>query len=191
MDARYENAVALAADRRYAEAHAAVAGLLRDDPANAAALVLLGKIEYYMGRDASSQKAFERALTHEPDNFAAYLGLRYYRERRLKRIGIGLLLTVMIATGAGAAFFYNRQAASDAAALETLTALLREKNSVLEQKLAVVTAAQSRQAEESARWQSLLKDLAEKQKKRDAALDERLNKALEALFDARLKERGQ
>jgi tetratricopeptide (TPR) repeat protein len=188
MDALYENAVALAADRRYEEAKAAVESLLRDDPADAAALVLLGKIEYYLGHDRSSRKAFELALTHEPDNFAAYLGSRYYRERRLKRIGLGLLLAAVIISCAGAVFFYSRQAASDAAALETVTALLSEKNSRLEAKLATVTAAEAREAEESARFLALLNELVRKQRERDAGLEERL-KALEALLDARLGER--
>jgi hypothetical protein len=186
MDTRYENALNLAADRRYREAKGAVAELLRADPADAAALVLLGKIEFYLGNDGATRSAFELALTHEPENFAAYLGLRYFRERRLKRIGIGLLLTALLVIGAGAVFFYLHRAAADAVLLKTLTALVTEKSSLLEKRLEAVGAAQERQAEKSARLEELLKELV-KERGKDAALYERLKKDLEALLEAESK----
>jgi hypothetical protein len=184
---RMENAAALAADGRYTEAKAAAENLLRHDPADAAALVLLGKIEYYLGHDGASRRAFELALTQTPDDFAAYLGLQFFRERRLKRFGVGLLAAAVIALCAGGTFLYNRQAAADAAALQTLSALINEKNSRLEEKLAAVTAAQARQTEKSARLEKLLKDFLEKERQRDAAAYERLKKDIEALRDAMLK----
>lgn len=78
----YQKALELAATSRYREAREKLRGILGEQPDFTEALILLGKVEYYLRRSASSRLCFETALIYEPDNSAAWCGLQFYRERR-------------------------------------------------------------------------------------------------------------
>ena len=100
----YGKALELAATARYREARVKLQGILDTYPDYVGALILLGKVEYYLRRPASSRRCFETALTYEPGNAAAWFGLQFYRERRrsmLLGIVAACLLIAIGLTGAG------------------------------------------------------------------------------------------
>jgi tetratricopeptide (TPR) repeat protein len=83
-DKIYQNVLELAYTGRYVEAKAELEKLLALEPGQARALALLGKIEFYLGHFRSSRKAFELSLSYDASDFASYLGIQYFKERKLK-----------------------------------------------------------------------------------------------------------
>ena len=100
----YRKALELAATSRYREARDKLRGILDDHPDYAEALILLGRVEYYLRRSASSRRCFETALVYEPGNSAAWFGLQFYRERQrsvIIGVAVACLLLSIILTAAG------------------------------------------------------------------------------------------
>lgn len=126
MDVKQEYAVAfeLAATGRYGEARSKLLGILQNRPAYVDALVLLGKVEYYLKRYHDSRERFETVLTYEPGNFAAYFGLEYYKERARKTGFYIAVIVVLIFFSAAAAFLFF-----------SLSASFAKKSGVLEQRV--------------------------------------------------------
>jgi TolA-binding protein len=126
MDVKQEYAVAfeLAVTGRYGEARSKLLGILQNRPAYIDALVLLGKVEYYLKSYRDSRKRFETVLIYEPGNFAAYFGLEYYKERALKAAFYIAVIVVFIFFFAVAAFLYF-----------SLSASFAKKSGVLEQRV--------------------------------------------------------
>lgn len=78
----YQVALELASALRYEEAGQKLKFILSENPDNIDALILLGKVEYYLRLFPSSKKHFEAVLTHDPGNFEAYYGLQFFVERK-------------------------------------------------------------------------------------------------------------
>ncbi len=108
----YQVALELASALRYEEAGHKLKFILSEHPYNIDALLLLGKVEYYLRLFTSSKRRFETVLTHDPGNFEAYYGLQFFieRERRLWTItawlssiflllSIALFLIISVRTG--------------------------------------------------------------------------------------------
>jgi len=98
----YRSALELALHGRYEEAAGRLTKLLRAHPQHVPALILLGKVEYYQRRFASSRRRFELALSLEPENPAAWFGLQHYAQRRRTALGLGALgiaLGVLVLAG--------------------------------------------------------------------------------------------
>ncbi len=102
---RYNRAFELAATSRYREARELLEKMVSERPDDVDALVLLGKVEYYLRRYTSSRRRFEHALTYDPGNTPAWFGLQFYRERR-RTLVIGLpialafVIVLLVAAGA-------------------------------------------------------------------------------------------
>jgi tetratricopeptide (TPR) repeat protein len=126
MDVKQEYAVAfeLAATGRYVEARSKLLEILQNRPAYIDALVLLGKVEYYLKRYHDSRERFETVLNYEPGNFAAYFGLEYYKERARKAVFYIAVIVLFIFFSAGTAFLYF-----------SLSVSFAKKSGVLEQKV--------------------------------------------------------
>jgi tetratricopeptide (TPR) repeat protein len=108
MDVKQEYIIAfeLASTGRYQEARAKLLEILQCQPAYIDALLLLGKVEYYLKLFIDSGKRFEMVLTYEPGNFAAYFGLEYYKERARKIRFYIVMIVVFIFFSAAAGFLY-------------------------------------------------------------------------------------
>ncbi len=78
----YQSAVDLASELRYEEAREKLKGILSEHPDKTKALILLGKVEYYLHLFKSSRRCFETVLTLDPGNFDAYYGLQFFTERK-------------------------------------------------------------------------------------------------------------
>jgi len=78
----YKVALELASALRYKEARQKLISILSENPDNMDVLILLGKVEYYLGLFTSSGRRFETVLTYDPGNFEAYYGLRFFTERK-------------------------------------------------------------------------------------------------------------
>jgi tetratricopeptide (TPR) repeat protein len=89
----YQVALELASALRYEEAGQKLKLILEEHPDNMDALILLGKVEYYLGLFPSSRRRFETVLTHDPGNFEAYYGLRFFTERKRRLWTITAWLT--------------------------------------------------------------------------------------------------
>jgi len=81
-DAEYKIALELASTSRYKDAREKLQAILSKKPDHINALILLGKVEYYLRLFSSSRKRFETVLTYNPDNIAAYFGLEYFKEKK-------------------------------------------------------------------------------------------------------------
>jgi tetratricopeptide (TPR) repeat protein len=77
----YQIALELASTLRYEEAKKKLERILEEQPGNIDALLLLGKVGYYLRRYSSSRAIFETALLYDPENTTAYFGLQFFRER--------------------------------------------------------------------------------------------------------------
>jgi tetratricopeptide (TPR) repeat protein len=95
-DANYKTALELASTARYKEAREKLQELLLDRPGHIDALILLGKIEYYLRLFASSRSRFETALTYDSGNLAAYFGLEYFKERKKRLFFLSTLALILI-----------------------------------------------------------------------------------------------
>ena len=110
MDQQDEYAAAseLAFTGRYREARDSLKALLQSNPSHVDALILLGKVEYYLGRPAASRRSFEIALWYEPGNMAAFFGIEYHRQRtRSLFLGAAVVL-LLAAIGVATAFLTHR-----------------------------------------------------------------------------------
>ena len=94
----YHIAFELAATKRYPEAREKLLQILGEHPDAVDALVLLGKVEYYLGKKAASRQRFETALTYQPDNLPAWFGLQFYREHRFAA-ALAMALALVIISG--------------------------------------------------------------------------------------------
>ena len=106
MDHQDTYAVAneLALTGRYREARDSLTAFLQRNPSHVEALILLGKVDYYLGRPGASRRCFEIALEYEPDNMAAFFGLEYYRQRR-RSLFFAACVVLLLAAIAGATAF--------------------------------------------------------------------------------------
>jgi len=95
-DADYKTALELASTSRYKEARGKLQELLLDRPGHIGALVLLGKVEYYLRLFASSRSRFETVLTYDSGNLAAYFGLEYFKERKRRLFYLSTLALILI-----------------------------------------------------------------------------------------------
>jgi tetratricopeptide (TPR) repeat protein len=86
IEKKYKTAVELASTGRYREALTLLSDILQKQPNHIEALVLSGKVHYYLKQFPDSRRCFETVLTYDPGNFAAFFGLEYYNERK-RRIG--------------------------------------------------------------------------------------------------------
>jgi tetratricopeptide (TPR) repeat protein len=114
MDQQDENAAAseLAFTGRYREARDSLKALLQSNPSHVDALILLGKVEYYLGHPAASRRSFEIALSYEPGNTAAFFGIEYHRQRtRSLFLGAAVVL-LLAAIGVATAFLTHRLTSS-------------------------------------------------------------------------------
>jgi len=103
----YHKAFELAATNRFPEAREKLLQILGEHPDAVDALVLLGKVEYYLGKKAASRQRFETALTYQPDNLPAWFGLQYYREHRFAA-ALALALAMVIISGLASAVLLYR-----------------------------------------------------------------------------------
>ena len=95
-DANYKTALELASTSRYMEAREKLQELLMERPGHINALILLGKVEYYLRLFASSRSRFETALTYDSGNLAAYFGLEYFKERKKGLFFLSTLALILI-----------------------------------------------------------------------------------------------
>lgn len=99
-DANYKTALELASTSRHKEAREKLQELLMESPDHIDALILLGKVEYYLRLFASSRSRFETVLTYDSGNLAAYFGLEYFKERKKKFFFLStfalILITILI-----------------------------------------------------------------------------------------------
>ncbi len=92
----------LATTSRYGEAERILVRILEGQPGNVDALILLGKVEYYLRRYSASRTSFETALLYEPGNTTAYFGLQFFREKIRNIRNVVLLVVaffILAATG--------------------------------------------------------------------------------------------
>jgi len=108
----YAKARELAITGRYREARDSLKALLQSDPSHVEALILAGKVEYYLGHPAASRRSFEIALSYEPGNTAAFFGIEYHRQRT-RRLFLGAsVLLLLAAIGVATAFLMHRLTSS-------------------------------------------------------------------------------
>jgi tetratricopeptide (TPR) repeat protein len=102
-EAGYVSAHEHALTGRYREARELLARILEEEPSHIRALILLGKVEYYLGHASRSRRCFETALVYDPANLAAYFGLDHYRGRRrgVWMAGGAIVLAVLLDGAAG------------------------------------------------------------------------------------------
>ena len=114
MDQQDECAAAseLAFTGRYREAHDSLKALLQHNPSHVEALILLGKVEYYLGHPAASRRSFEIALSYEPGNMAAFFGIEYHRQRTRSLFLFAGVVLLLAAIGVATAFVTYRLTSS-------------------------------------------------------------------------------
>ncbi len=81
-EAGYAAAHEHASTGRYREAQEILEQVLHEEPSHVQALILLGKVEYYLRHATRSRRCFETALVYDPANIAAFFGIEHYRGRR-------------------------------------------------------------------------------------------------------------
>jgi len=88
---------------RYREAGEVLRRMLDEQPSHVEALLLLGKVEYYLGHASRSRRCFETALAYDPTNLAAFFGIEHYRGRRRAAAfaGTAIVLAALLAAAAG------------------------------------------------------------------------------------------
>ncbi len=95
-DADYKTVLELASTSRYKEAREKLQELLLERPGHIGALILLGKVEYYLRLFASSRTRFETVLTYDSGNLAAYFGLEYFKERKRRLFFLSTFALILI-----------------------------------------------------------------------------------------------
>ncbi len=95
-DANYKTALELASTARYKEAREKLQELLMERPDHIGALILLGKVEYYLRLFVSSRSRFETVLTYDSGNLAAFFGLEYFKERKRRLFFLSTLALILI-----------------------------------------------------------------------------------------------
>ncbi len=106
----YAAASELAFSGRHRDARDALKALLQRDPAHVEALILLGKVEYYLGHAAASRRSFEIALSYEPGNMAAFFGMEYHRQRARSLFLVAGIVLLLAAIGVATVFLAHRLA---------------------------------------------------------------------------------
>ena len=104
----YAVAKELALTGRYREAWDSLMAVLQRNPSHVEALILLGKVNYYLGRPGASRRCFEIALEYEPDNMAAFFGIEYYRQRRRSLFFVTCVVLLVAAIAGATAFVAHR-----------------------------------------------------------------------------------
>jgi len=104
----YAAATELALTGRFREARDSLTALLQSNPAHVEALILLGKVEFYLHHTAASKQCFETALAYEPDNAAAFFGIEYHRRRSRLLFLLACVVFLFASTAAAAAFLTLR-----------------------------------------------------------------------------------
>jgi tetratricopeptide (TPR) repeat protein len=95
-DHDYSIALELAQTAKYKEARQKLLTLLSEKPDHVDALILLGKVEYYLNHYSESSKQFETALLYDPHNISAYFALDFYKQRKKHFFLSSLFLTAFI-----------------------------------------------------------------------------------------------
>ncbi|MBA7547531.1 hypothetical protein ES705_39953 [subsurface metagenome] len=95
-DANYKTALELASTARHKEAREKLQELLMDRPGHIGALILLGKVEYYLRLFACSRSRFETVLTYDSGNLAAYFGLEYFKERKRRLFFLSAFALILV-----------------------------------------------------------------------------------------------
>ena len=111
QDQAFQLALELASTSRYSEAQKKLKHILSEKPDHIDALILLGKVEYYLKHYSSSRKKFETVLTYDPGNLTAYFGIEYYKERKQKYgfiISLILILVLFVSSSSLVYCFLNR-----------------------------------------------------------------------------------
>jgi len=107
-DREYQIALELASTSRYREAQGVLQRILERGPDDVEALILLGKVEYYLRLYRSSRTRFETALLYEPENVTAFFGVQFYRERTRGRAFAALLAAAVLVLSAVGIGLYLR-----------------------------------------------------------------------------------
>ena len=129
----YAAASELAVTGRYREARDSLRALLQRDPSHVEALILLGKVEYYLDHSVASRRSFEIALSYEPGNMAAFFGIEYHRQRT-RRLFLGASVLILLAAiGVATAFLMYR-----------LTLSVRQLDAKLDATFAVLSGSVNR-----------------------------------------------
>jgi len=102
----YSTALKQASESHFKKARQNLLKLLNSQPNHIDALILLGKVEFYLKKYKSSQHYFEMALTYNPANMEAYRGLEYYKERRWKNFLFKLSIFLFALFAFGLFFLY-------------------------------------------------------------------------------------
>jgi len=132
----YAAACELASTGRYREARESLKALLQRDPSHVEALILLAKVEYYLGHPAASRQSFEVALSCEPGNMAAFFGIEYHRQRTRSLLYIAGVVLLLAAIGVATAFLTNHLTSSMRqldSAFATLSESVNRMGSVVEE----------------------------------------------------------
>jgi len=140
----FKDALELASTFRYSEAQEKLLSLIAEKPDYVDALLLLGKVEYYLKLFSSSRKRFETVLTYEPANQAAYFGIEYYKERN-KKFGffISCLLGIILLAGAAVVLSFSLNS-SFHQGLSSLEKSIYNKLEVLESSLQLHSGTQEK-----------------------------------------------
>ena len=108
----YQIALELASTSRYGEAERALERILQEQPGHIDALILLGKVEYYLRDYTASRARFETVLLYDHGNTTAYFGLQFFRERSRKIMSAVFLASAFfILIGMGVALFFGLNSA--------------------------------------------------------------------------------
>ncbi len=104
MDFRkeYQTALDLASVLQYEESRDKLKRIISEYPDKIEALILLGKVEYYLHLFDSSRRCFETVLTRDPGNFEAYYGLQFFLERKRRKWNLAAwILSLLLIVTAG------------------------------------------------------------------------------------------
>ncbi len=140
----YKDALELASTFRYREAREKLLSLTSEKPDHIDALLLLGKVEYYLRLFPSSRKRFETVLTYDPANQAAYFGIEYYKERKKKFTFFFSSIMGVIILAAAVSFLFFSLSSSFHLGLNILEKRIYEKFEVLESSLETYSETQKR-----------------------------------------------
>ncbi len=140
----YKDALELASTFRYREARENLLRLIAEKPDHIDALLLLGKVEYYLRLFPSSRKRFETVLTYNSANQAAYFGIEYYKERKKKFAFFFSSIMGVIIFAAAVSFLFFSLSSSFHQGLNILEKRIYKKLEVLESSLETYSEIQKR-----------------------------------------------
>jgi tetratricopeptide (TPR) repeat protein len=125
----------LALTGRYREARDCLKTMLQANLSRIDALILLGKVEFYLRHPAASRACFETALSYEPGNMAAFFGLQFYRQRRRQLVLMGCVAVLLGALAGATAVLGQRLSTATRELQAKLDASLEERLSASAQAL--------------------------------------------------------